>query len=720
MESPVKFIPDDLRNYLSNLSCLLLYSLPVLVSSILAFVSLYNYILRMEARRKSQTFTLGDRPPSSLATTNNSATARNLKKEDLGGVVFGCKNNTMKECLSKQIFGLPSMHFSYVRKIEQGLPLFLFNYSDRKLHGVYEAAGPGQMNINPYGWTENGSDRTPYPAQVRICVRMQCQPLLEDQFSQILMDNYYSEYHFWFELDHAQTRALVKSFSSSPVSATAIRQHVPSVRTLFKAVPYHETKKEVDNRSAVLVEDLDWSDQPSMDVRSLGGSQPLGAYSGTGIEDEEESKVYLKLQEIALERQRSNCPPVISPASVSGPSVVNDVQMDIGGDSIGPSFSADKNVEITDDSSHRESVIDKLKREMEEVKNFCAEQLKKSSALEKKLVESETRSQHLNDRVKKLELKLGFSSGSFDERSEGSSDCQSMSELVDEVCSVADASILVVGGYNGVSWLADLDSYSPSQDVMRSLKPMSSVRSYASAAALSGNFYIFGGGNGSSWYDTVEQYNPMSNEWTSCPPLIERKGSLAGATLDNKIYAIGGGNGVECFWEVEMFDPALGRWVPTRSMLQKRFAPAATELNGVLYAVGGYDGRDYLKTAERFDPREVSWTRLPSMNTRRGCHSLAILDEKLYALGGYDGSEMVSSVEVFDPRMGSWLTGDPMNQPRGYAAAAFIGKSLYLIGGVYHGVKILDTVERYTPGNGWEVTNLKGIGKRCFFSAIVL
>lgn len=62
--------------------------------------------------------------------------------------------------------GLPSLHFSYVQNVDSGLPLFLFNYSDRKLYGVYEAAGPGQMYIDQYAWSSDGSIRTPYPAQV--------------------------------------------------------------------------------------------------------------------------------------------------------------------------------------------------------------------------------------------------------------------------------------------------------------------------------------------------------------------------------------------------------------------------------------------------------------------------------------------------------------------------------------------------------------------------
>lgn len=62
--------------------------------------------------------------------------------------------------------GLPSVHYSYVRNVKPGLPLFLFNYSDRKLHGIFEAASPGQMCIDPYAWSHDDSLRTSFPAQV--------------------------------------------------------------------------------------------------------------------------------------------------------------------------------------------------------------------------------------------------------------------------------------------------------------------------------------------------------------------------------------------------------------------------------------------------------------------------------------------------------------------------------------------------------------------------
>jgi hypothetical protein len=49
---------------------------------------------------------------------------------------------------------------------------------------------------------------------VSICTRTKYPPLLESQFKTLLGDNYYDHHHFYFELDHAQTRALITLFKS--------------------------------------------------------------------------------------------------------------------------------------------------------------------------------------------------------------------------------------------------------------------------------------------------------------------------------------------------------------------------------------------------------------------------------------------------------------------------------------------------------------------------
>ncbi|KAF5759554.1 putative development/cell death domain-containing protein [Helianthus annuus] len=95
----------------------------------------------------------------------SSRTTRGLWKDQFGGVIFGCKKTTINECLYKNLFGLPSSHFAYVKKIKPGLPVFLFNYTDRTLLGIFEAVSSGQMNIDPCAWTSEGY-KTPFPAQV--------------------------------------------------------------------------------------------------------------------------------------------------------------------------------------------------------------------------------------------------------------------------------------------------------------------------------------------------------------------------------------------------------------------------------------------------------------------------------------------------------------------------------------------------------------------------
>ena len=149
--------------------------------------------------------------------TNLSISSRNLRPQDLGAVIFGCTNDTIAECHSRQLFGtffishnqnlpmlcvckteitiipcppkrqriaacavirqlrnqlchlsgLPRAHISYVQNIKEGLPLFLFNYDDRRLYGIYEAAGNGKFCPESKAWSHDGKGKTSYPAQVQ-------------------------------------------------------------------------------------------------------------------------------------------------------------------------------------------------------------------------------------------------------------------------------------------------------------------------------------------------------------------------------------------------------------------------------------------------------------------------------------------------------------------------------------------------------------------------
>lgn len=59
----------------------------------------------MGGGKKTQTFVLNEASPSFASKASYAASARNLRKSQLGGVIFGCTRGTFRECLSKQLFG---------------------------------------------------------------------------------------------------------------------------------------------------------------------------------------------------------------------------------------------------------------------------------------------------------------------------------------------------------------------------------------------------------------------------------------------------------------------------------------------------------------------------------------------------------------------------------------------------------------------------------------
>lgn len=482
----------------------------------------------MGAGRRNQFFTVNESEPTNLNLGTN---LRNLRKGHLGGVIFGCKHGIIKECLHKQLFGLPPQHFSYVKNIEPGLPLFLFNYSDRKLHGIYEAASSGQMNIDPYGWTRDGSQKTQYPAQVQIRVRVQCRPLLEDQFRPIIADNYYNPSHFWFELDHAQTSKLLSLLSSLPNYKTESRHN------LFQALPSSYAREEGEVFKG-LASELDYAQFGQISKKS--GFHSSDGESQLGGDDNDSDIVYMKLKSLASYPQNSDSGLMCYGEDIA---IMNDIGLEEKG------FMDDqlneKGVESADFSSDLQSVVAKLLQEVEELKAFKREQNQRMGYIEQKLAQSEIEIQQLRDRHMVLESVSSIPSVTC---------ISGISEEPVVEFNMHDDLIYLIGGYDGESWLSSMDAYSPSRDLIKMLRPMNIPRSYASTAKLNGEIYVFGGGVGETeWYDTVESYNPADNEWVLRPSLNFKKGSLAGATLNNKMFAVGGGDGEECFSSVEMF-----------------------------------------------------------------------------------------------------------------------------------------------------------------------
>lgn len=81
------------------------------------------------------------------------------------GAIFMSNRRTFKECLEKRLLGLPGPFSSFVRSVKAGMILFLFEFEERKLYGVFKAISDGGMNIVPHAYISSGKK---FPAQVVI------------------------------------------------------------------------------------------------------------------------------------------------------------------------------------------------------------------------------------------------------------------------------------------------------------------------------------------------------------------------------------------------------------------------------------------------------------------------------------------------------------------------------------------------------------------------
>ncbi|KAG2544109.1 kelch-like protein 3 [Panicum virgatum] len=715
--------------------------------------------------------------------TNLSISSRNLRPQDLGAVIFGCTNDTIAECHSRQLFGLPRAHISYVQNIKEGLPLFLFNYDDRRLYGIYEAAGNGKFCPESKAWSHDGKGKTNYPAQVAVRVRVWCFPLAENQFKNAILANYYQKmpgvpgqklHFFHFELDHAQTHVLMEMFTPpppnnfwKPPAAAPADEHVSGLISSPVWAPECERNNDLKSEKVVksyadMVSKNKFEEVGTGDVDVEHASS--GNVSSNGFDDLDCGDTPLDREECALSDKVVELQPhqqsgqqekvlsfnwefprhkMLSPQRWTSEFCANATETK-DNDAHSCRYAQEVKYTILDGHSNLPETLD---AELDQLawghSSLLVQLLDSESCTEAKLIEvvkelsqrievmekKQTWSnkevkylQGMNERLLKRIVELKGTVKKLNSKIDPLTLDNSLSQFVEQ-CLGSEDVIYLVGGCDGFSLLASLDSFSPSLDILTPLKPMAVGKSYASTVALDGKIFVLGGGDGACWFDTVDCYDPRRDDWTTCPSLSREKGSLAGVGVNGRIYAFGGGDGSECFSDVDIFDPSLGKWIKNQPMLERRFALAGVELNGVIYAVGGFNGVQYLSSAERLDPREPNWRMLPTMTAGRGCHTLAVLDEKIFSIGGYDtvAKAMVATVEVYEPRMPSWVMVEPMNHTRGYHSSAVLGGSIFTFGGVKgEADTILDVVERYKEGCGWVTTGLKSIGKRCYCSAIVL
>lgn len=103
------------------------------------------------------------------------------------------------------------------------------------------------------------------------------------------------------------------------------------------------------------------------------------------------------------------------------------------------------------------------------------------------------------------------------------------------------------------------DRYDTESDTWTELAPMSSERSFAAAANLSGIIFVMGGRDATNWHRSVEYYLPHSNKWVFAAPMQEERTAAMAGVVDGFLYVLGGTHR-KASSSIERYDPKEDKW----------------------------------------------------------------------------------------------------------------------------------------------------------------
>jgi len=146
-------------------------------------------------------------PPVVAASTFNDKMVDIIEGYE-DGMMFVCTKETFDECMSLRLLGLPFAQMKVVKALQpEKSALFLFNMSDRRLHGLFHASSAGGANINRDAWNKGSSNSSPFPAQIEFVIARDCEPIHEKEFKHVFPDK-----HRIRKLDKSEVQKLVRLF----------------------------------------------------------------------------------------------------------------------------------------------------------------------------------------------------------------------------------------------------------------------------------------------------------------------------------------------------------------------------------------------------------------------------------------------------------------------------------------------------------------------------
>jgi Galactose oxidase, central domain/Kelch motif len=263
---------------------------------------------------------------------------------------------------------------------------------------------------------------------------------------------------------------------------------------------------------------------------------------------------------------------------------------------------------------------------------------------------------------------------------------------------LADARILIAGGYFDNVPISSADLYDPKTGTFTATGPMTTARGFDTATRLADGRVLVAGGNPGNWdfagelINSAELYDPNTGTFSPTGSMTTaRDVHTATLLLDGRVLVTGGDDTYpHPVASAELYDPKTGTFSPTGSMTTVRDWHTATLLaDGRVLVAGGtalgmQSGTSFLASAEVYDPKTGRFTATGSMSAARASHVATLLpDGRVLVTGGQheDSGASLASAELYNPKTGKFTSTGPMTAARTFHDATVLADGRVLVTG---------------------------------------
>jgi N-acetylneuraminic acid mutarotase len=293
--------------------------------------------------------------------------------------------------------------------------------------------------------------------------------------------------------------------------------------------------------------------------------------------------------------------------------------------------------------------------------------------------------------------------------------------------------MIVWGGSNGDSYLADGARYNPLTDTWTPLPAAGapSARAFHSAVWTGSEMFVWGGFSDGEFLNDGARYNPASNTWTSIAEseLAGRMGAGAVWT-GSEVVLWGGSDNDAAFGDGARYEPSSNTWEPLATTLRPAprtdFSTVWTGSEMIVWGgISDPDSGEYLNDGASYNPVSDTWIPLPAAGAPkpRVGHTTIWTGSEMIVWGGinpFEDSTVLMDGARYNPASNTWKALPTSGAPTGrfWHIAVWTGSEMIVWGGGQE--RLLGDGGRYNPRTeNWALIPASGAPAARYYPGVV-